>query len=70
MNKKILLVDDDENILASYRRQLGLRLELFTANNTEKGLEILQKHGPMAVVISDYKMPGVDGIAFLERVKK
>lgn len=68
--KKILLVDDDEKILASYRRQLGLRLELFTANNAEKGLEILQKHGPMAVVISDYKMPGVDGIAFLERVKK
>ncbi|WP_276624545.1 HD domain-containing phosphohydrolase [Syntrophomonas wolfei] len=70
MNKKILLVDDDEKILASYRRQLGLRLELFTANNAEKGWETLQKHGPMAVVISDYKMPGVDGIAFLERVKE
>ncbi|ABI69835.1 HD domain-containing phosphohydrolase [Syntrophomonas wolfei] len=70
MNKKILLVDDDEKILASYRRQLGLRLELLTANNAEKGWEILQKHGPIAVVISDYKMPGVDGIAFLERVKE
>jgi DNA-binding NtrC family response regulator len=70
MNKKILLVDDDENILASYRRQLGLRLELFTANNAENGWDILQKLGPIAVVISDYKMPGVDGIAFLERVKE
>lgn len=70
MNKKVLMVDDDENILASFRRQLNFRLDLFTANNAEEGLIVLTKHGPFAVVVSDYKMPGDDEICFLEKVKE
>lgn len=70
MNKKILIVDDDENILASFRRQLTFHLDLFTANNAEEGLMILAKHGPFALVVSDFKMPGEDGICFLEKVKE
>ncbi len=70
MNKKILMVDDDENILASFRRQLALRLDLYTANNAEDGLIVMEKYGPFAVVVSDFKMPGEDGICFLEKVKE
>lgn len=70
MNKKVLLVDDDKNILDSYRRQLYMQLDLHTAQDAESALIILREKGPFSVVVSDFKMPGMDGIKFLEKVKE
>ena len=70
MKEKILLVDDDTNILASYRRNLRTNYEVYTAENAADGIYILQEEGPFAVVVSDYRMPGVNGIMFLAMARK
>lgn len=73
MSKKpqsILFVDDEENILKSLRRLLHEEpWEMFFAGSGDRGLEILEKEN-IDLVISDVRMPGMDGIAFLKRVKK
>jgi PAS domain S-box-containing protein len=68
--KKLLVIDDE----ASTRDLLKLSLEIegytvFTAEDGAKGLEIFARENP-AVVLTDIKMPGMDGIEVLRRVKE
>lgn len=70
MNNKVLLVDDDLNILQAYARTLRSSFKVTTTNNGTDGLAILQQEGPFAVVVSDYRMPEMDGIQFLTQAKK
>jgi response regulator RpfG family c-di-GMP phosphodiesterase len=70
MTNKVLFVDDDMNILASFKRRHGRRFDIVTVPSGEQGLEVLEKEGPVAVVISDQRMPGMDGVQFLGEVKK
>lgn len=70
MKKKTLLVDDEPGIL----RVLGISLadrgyEVFTAESGEEALAILEKTGP-EIVLTDIKMPGMDGIQLLRRIKE
>lgn len=67
---KVLFVDDDENILKTFKRSLSGDYEVHVASGPEKGLETVAMHGPFAVVVSDFKMPGMDGITFLNKVRK
>ncbi|MBI5725828.1 MAG: response regulator [Planctomycetes bacterium] len=69
MSEKILYVDDDPNILAAQRRMHGGRFALETADSGQAGCELVASKGPYAVVISDMRMPGMDGVQFLARVK-
>lgn len=67
--RTILLVDDEENILASLRRLLrrdGYRI-LYTTRAAE-GLEILAKND-VDVILSDQRMPSMTGVEFLRRAK-
>jgi len=68
--EKILCVDDEANILFAYRRQLRKMFRIDTALGGEEGLKAIQANGPYAVVISDLKMPGMDGIQFLSAVRE
>ncbi|MFQ5958162.1 MAG: HD domain-containing phosphohydrolase [Alphaproteobacteria bacterium] len=68
--RKILFVDDEANILASFRRRLGRDFDISTADGGAEALEMVKNDGPFAVVISDQRMPGMDGIEFLGEVKK
>ncbi len=70
MTERVLCVDDEPNILEAFRRQLRKKFELYTAQGPEQGLEALKAHSPFAVVVSDLKMPGMNGIEFLCRVKE
>jgi response regulator RpfG family c-di-GMP phosphodiesterase len=70
MTNKVLFIDDDLNILASFKRRLGRRFDIATVPGGEQGLEVLERDGPVAIVISDQRMPGMDGIQFLSEVKK
>src|SRR5579871_3235845 len=70
MQNKILFVDDEANVLSGFRRQLGDAFELDTASSGAEGLELLSKNGPYAVVVSDMRMPQMDGIAFLARARE
>ena len=70
MNEKILFVDDDPNILQGYQRALRKILRIDTALGGEEGLAAIAKTGPYAVIISDMRMPGMDGVQFLSQVKE
>jgi response regulator RpfG family c-di-GMP phosphodiesterase len=69
MTAKVLCVDDDTNILAAYHRQMRNHFELETATSAADALKVLQTKGPFAVIVSDMRMPGMDGIQFLTRAK-
>ncbi|MCB0212678.1 MAG: response regulator, partial [Anaerolineae bacterium] len=69
MSNKILLVDDETNIRRSYKRSLYGQFNLETAASGQEGLALLADEGPFAVVISDMRMPVMNGIQFLTEVK-
>jgi len=74
--QKILVIDDEEKILESLRRELVFfaekhNVELLAAGSAVRGLAILEKaHKDVAVVISDQRMPGMSGADFILRVKE
>jgi len=70
MSDKILLVDDDANLLDSYRRQLRKQFQVFTAQGGPAALEELKREGPFAVIVADMRMPEMDGIELLRRVRE
>lgn len=66
--ESILIVDDEKNYLLILEDLLSEEgYQVFTAETAEKGLETLEALD-LDVVITDMKMPGMDGMAFLERV--
>ena len=69
IHEKILLVDDDPAILKTYAAILGRGFNMETAEDGQSALEIIRSRGPFAVVIADYQMPGIDGLALLCEVK-
>jgi response regulator RpfG family c-di-GMP phosphodiesterase len=66
----VLFVDDEPNILTALQRLFRKEdFRVFTAPSGEAGLELLRAtHVP--VVISDYRMPAMNGVAFLAQVKQ
>jgi response regulator RpfG family c-di-GMP phosphodiesterase len=68
--EKILMVDDDRNLLDSFRRQFRKSLHFETATSGADGVQAVSDGGPFAVVISDMMMPNMNGIEFLSRIRK
>lgn len=67
---RVLLVDDEELILSSLRRLLrGQSYELFLAESGARALEILQEQD-IDLVISDARMPNMDGATLLTTIRK
>ena len=69
MAERILLVDDESNVLDGYRRSLGRDFLLETAVGGEDALQRIAQSGSYAVVVSDMRMPGMDGIQVLAAIK-
>ena len=69
MAEKILLVDDDCNILDGYRRSLSREFLMETAIGGPQALQLAAENGPYAVVVSDMRMPEMDGIQLLSKIK-
>lgn len=67
---RILCVDDEPNILSALRRSLYGEFEVFTAGSGEAGLVALGQGEAFAVVVSDMRMPGIDGASFLAQVRE
>lgn len=70
MVKRILFVDDDPRVLQAFERQFHRTYEIRTAIGPELGLAVLASDGPFATVVSDLRMPGMNGIEFLTRVRQ
>ncbi|HOJ28216.1 MAG TPA: response regulator [Spirochaetota bacterium] len=70
MKQTILLVDDDVNVLEGYKRQLRDEYEVTTFSSASEALDHIQQGNEFSVIISDYRMPVMDGVVFLEKVKE
>jgi len=66
----VLFVDDEPAFLAGIRANLRRRYRVFTAESALEGLELLEREGPLPVVVSDLRMPGMDGVSFLAEVRR
>ncbi len=69
---KILFVDDQENVLSALRRMLHGRRdkwEMQFANSGQEAIELLEQC-PFDVVVTDMRMPGIDGAELLARARE
>lgn len=73
MNKSsVLIVDDDIALLEALPQALNLRIEdveVHTSDSALEALKLIQEHDYDAIV-SDIKMPGMDGLALLKKIKE
>lgn len=69
MRDRILFVDDNQAILDSYRRQLSPHFNVSVALGGEHALKAIDTEEAFKVIVSDLKMPGMDGVELLEKVK-
>lgn len=67
---RILFVDDDANLLLSMQRQLRKHFAVDVADAPEAGLQRLTAGQPYGVVVSDMRMPRIDGVQFLGRARE
>ena len=67
---RVLLVDDDANLLDSMRRQFYANFEVVLAHSGQHALELMASSEPFSVIVSDLKMPGMDGIQLLSQTSK
>lgn len=70
MNPRILFVDHDALALADLQRNLRPKFTFDTAIGGPAGLEQIRKGGPYAVLVVGMRMPGMDGVEFLELAEK
>ena len=67
---RVLLVDDEQEFVETLADRLKMRdLEATTARNGEEALSVVKQEEP-DVILLDLKMPGIDGIEVLRRLKK
>jgi FixJ family two-component response regulator len=67
---RILFVDDEKGVLDGYERLLRKDFYVSVASSGQEGLAAIAEHGPFGVVISDMRMPGMNGAEFLCQVKQ
>jgi FixJ family two-component response regulator len=65
----LLLVDDDDAVLDTLSIQLGRDHRLLMAGNAEAALKLLAVNENVAAVVSDVRMPGMDGITLLGKIQ-
>jgi len=68
MANKVLFVDDEQKILDSFMLNLKRRYDIHLALGPEEALARIASDGPFQVVVSDYKMPGMNGVELLSKV--
>ena len=68
--KKLLWIDDEPNILKSYQRALrGEAYEVLVASTADEAMKLMSAHA-FQLVISDFRMPGLNGLDVLKKVKE
>jgi CheY-like chemotaxis protein len=67
---RILCVDDEPRVLEGIALNLRKRYAVLATSSGAAALEMLALHGPIAVVLCDLRMPGMDGTQFLQRARQ
>ena len=70
MSNRILFVDDEQNLLNGIERRLAGQFDLATANSGAAALALMESSGPFAVVVTDMRMPKMDGIQFIKEAQR
>jgi len=70
MMEKVLIVDDDANLLSGIKRQFRKAFNITTAEGGRKALSLARTDGPFAVVVCDMRMPDMDGVEVLGSLKE
>jgi DNA-binding NtrC family response regulator len=63
-------VDDEPNVLEGLKLHLSPTWEVVTVTSGARALDLLAHDGAFAVVISDMRMPGMDGATLLELIRR
>ena len=66
---RVLLVDDNAQLLAGLSRNLRRLVPVVTANSGDEALTLLKKDRDFSIIISDMRMPGMDGAEFFSEAK-
>lgn len=65
---RILFVDDEHGVLSSIQRLLQDEpYEIITAHDAMEALDLLAQQGEVQIIISDYRMPRMNGVEFLQQ---
>ena len=70
MLSRVLFVDDDPLILASFKRAFRGRFDLTTCQSGREALDLARSSSPFATVVADMQMPGMNGVEFLQEFAK
>ena len=68
--ENVLIVDDDEILLDGLKSILHKNFNVKTVSNSEDAINALNSSGPYAIIVSDLKMSGLNGIEFLEKSRE
>lgn len=69
MSARVLFVDDEFNVLAAIKRQLHRQIEVELARGGLEALDRLKSSNRYAAIVSDLRMPGIDGVRLLTQVR-
>jgi len=67
---RVLLVDDEALVLEGLQRQLRGRFEVTITSQPKQAMKLVVTNGPYAVVVSDLRMPEMDGVALLYSLRQ
>lgn len=67
---RILMIDDEPNVLAAYRRALGRSFSLTCAGGAAEALDLIAREEPFAVIVTDMRMPEMNGLEFIEAARQ
>lgn len=67
---RILCVDDEPQVLEGLVDNLRRQFDVCTATSGADGLAAIERDGPFAVVLTDMRMPGMDGASFLRLARE
>ncbi|MEN7342535.1 MAG: HD domain-containing phosphohydrolase [Pseudomonadota bacterium] len=70
MNKRVLFVDDEPNVLQAIKRAVRKDADITIAVGPEAGLATIAEQPPFAVIVSDMRMPGMNGVEFLRAAQQ
>ena len=70
MKPKVLFVDDEPEVLSSFLSILKIHYDISTSDNPVEAVSIVKNNGPFSVVVSDYRMPKMNGVELLSEIMK
>jgi DNA-binding NtrC family response regulator len=70
MVERILMVDDNEKALNAFKRIMRNDFQLDVAANAEEAMQKLESGQRYAVIVTDMKMPGTNGVELLMKVRQ